>query len=106
MFMQSVENHLERAKTSVERLRARGVKVVFIRCPSSGTLREMETTYSPRAGFYDRILAATGAPGIHFEDYPELAGFDCPEWSHLTADDALIFTERLMPILEGVLSDM
>ena len=29
------------------------------------------------------LLKETGAPGIYFEDFPELADFKCPEWSHL-----------------------
>ena len=49
--------------------------------------------------FWDRMLAVTGAPGIHFEDHPELAGFDCPEWSHLTAADAVRYSRALMPLM-------
>lgn len=41
-----------------------------------GELRELETKCAPRAGFWDRILEVTGAPGVHFEDYPQLSGFD------------------------------
>jgi hypothetical protein len=33
---------------------------------------------------------------------PELQDFRCPEWSHLTSEDASEFTRRLMPILENV----
>jgi hypothetical protein len=51
------------------------------------------------------MLAVTGAPGIHFKDYPEPSAFKCPEWSLLTASDAVLFTERIMPILEDVLAN-
>jgi hypothetical protein len=98
-----METYLERTRVAVDAIRKRGGRVVFIRCPSSDRLREMENQFSPRAGFWDRILAVSGAPGIHFEDYPELAGFRCPEWSHLTAEDAKTFSRNLMPILETAL---
>jgi hypothetical protein len=49
-------------------------------------------------------ILSGGAPGIHFEDHPQLAGFDCPEWSHLTSADAVQFTATLMPLLENALA--
>ncbi len=42
-------------------------------------------------------------PGIYFEDYPELADFTCPEWSHLSAGDSVEFTKRLVPHLRAAL---
>jgi len=103
MFAEFVEGNLERLRVAVETLRARGCRVVFVRLPSSGTLREIEREMAPREAFYDRMLAVTGAPGIHFEDHPELSDFVCPEWSHLTAADAVLFSQRLMPLLEEAL---
>ncbi|MFQ5651457.1 MAG: hypothetical protein ACE5IY_16095 [bacterium] len=105
MYMASVESYLERTRDAVDKIRNRGGRVVFIRCPSSGTLREMEARFSPRPVFWETILARTGAPGIHFEDHPTLSDFRCPEWSHLTDDDATRFTENLMPILAEILDD-
>ena len=52
-----------------------------------------------------RLLKVTGAPGIYFEDHPELAGFDCPEWSHLSAGDSVEFTKRLVPHLRTALGN-
>jgi hypothetical protein len=95
---------LERVRVAVEAVRSRGGRVVFVRPPSVGPLRELERKFSPRAAFWDRLLAVTGAPGIHFEDYPELAGFDCPEWSHLTAADAVRFSEAVTPLLAAALA--
>ncbi len=91
---------LEKAKASVDKIRAKGGKVVFLRHPSTGGLREMENKFTPRGAYWDRLLEVTGAPGIHFEDYPQLLGFDCPEWSHLTKSDAKKFTQLLMPIFK------
>jgi hypothetical protein len=103
MFGEFVEGNLQRLGGAVQGLRERGCRVVFVRMPSSGQLREIERQMSPRAGFYDRMVEVAGAPGIHFEDYPQLAEFDCPEWSHLTAADAVLFSQRLMPLLAEAL---
>ncbi|MEJ7674685.1 MAG: hypothetical protein WKF59_18795 [Chitinophagaceae bacterium] len=45
-------------------------------------------------------MANTNTPGIYFEDYAEIAHFTCPEWSHLTPQDAIKFTRSLIKILE------
>ena len=104
MMKKNTETHLERIRVAVDKVRARGVKVVFVRPPSTGTVRDLERQYSPREKTWDLMLQVTGAPGIHFEDHPQLAGFDCPEWSHLTTTDAVQFTATLMPLLENALA--
>jgi hypothetical protein len=101
MMSDGWEGNLRRIKQSVSRITARGGKVIFSRLPSTGGVLELEDRATPRASIWDRILAETGAPGIYFEDYPELAGFDCPEWSHLNAGDATEYTRRLARILKA-----
>ena len=49
--------------------------------------------------YWDQLLAYTGCPGIHFEDYPETAHFKCPEWSHLAPQDAIAYTKNFIKIL-------
>ncbi|HEY5970534.1 MAG TPA: hypothetical protein VIT22_00945 [Pseudoxanthomonas sp.] len=95
---------IRRAVVAVRKLRARGVEVLFVRPPSNGPLYEGEKRGLPRAQTWDRLLRATGAPGIHFEDYPELQGYDQPEWSHLSATEADRFTAALVPIVERELA--
>lgn len=90
---------LARTAQAVQAIQQRGGHVVFLRLPSTGKYREIEKSLYPRDEGWERILAETGAPGLHFEDYPELQGFDCPEESHLKAADATVFTQRLMPLL-------
>ena len=105
MFGEFMGGQLERIRVAVDTIRNRGGQVVWVRPPSTGTLRELEGKFSPRPAFWDRLLAVTGAGGVHFEDHPELAGFECPEWSHLTAEDAVRFTELLIPHLLQALED-
>jgi hypothetical protein len=90
-------------KAAVEKIRSRGGKVVFVRFPHSGGLKELEDRDAPRARTWDPLLKTTGAPGIYYSDFPELAGFKCPEWSHLTAGDSVEFTRRLIPHLRTAL---
>jgi len=91
---------------AIAKLRARGGRVVFVRFPHSGWVKEVENQITPREATWDRMLKETGAPGIHFEDYPELAGFDCPEWSHLSAPDSVEFTKRIAPHLKRAFEEL
>jgi hypothetical protein len=88
---------------AVKRFQARGGKVVFVRFPMSGPLKQLEDEKTPRARTFDPLVQATGVPGIYFEDFPELASFQCPEWSHLSAGDSVEFTKRLVPHLRTAL---
>jgi hypothetical protein len=95
-----VEARFQNISAAVEKIRSRGGKVVFARLPVSGKLKEVEDAASPKAGIWARILHDSKAPGIYFEEFPELAGFSCPEWSHLNASDSVEFTKRLVPHLQ------
>lgn len=104
MVQAGFEAHFKRIAAASEKLRARGVRMVWVRPPSSGGLREIEQKTTPREAVYARMVGSSGAPGIHFEDHPELAGFECPEWSHLTARDAVAFTRALMPYVRAAVA--
>jgi len=93
------KEQIARAVKAVAALRARGVPVLFVRPPSSGPFLEYENRNWPRAQTWDALLAATGAPGIHFEDYPEMQGMELPEWSHLTRADAERYTAALYTVI-------
>ena len=107
VFMAKMKDAIEkRARdtiAAVEKLRARGGKVVFVRLPVTGGLKALEDKTTPRNQTWDPLLQGTGAPGIYFEDFPELAGFNCPEWSHLSAGDSVEFSKRLVPHLRAAL---
>jgi len=88
---------------AADKLRARGGKIVFLRLPHSGGLKALEDRTTPRTGIWDRVIKDTAAPGIYYEDFPELSGFNCPEWSHLSAGDSVEFSKRLVPHLRNAL---
>ena len=95
-----IDTQIQRAVVAVAKLRARGVQVLFVRPPSMGPYLAFENKVFPRARTWDVLLQRTGAPGIHFQDYPELQGYDQPEWSHLSASEANRFTAALYRIVE------
>jgi transposase len=99
----AVEQRFHDVASAVQKLRARGGKIVFVRLPNSGGLKVLEDRNTPRAQTWDLLLKGTAAPGIYYEDYPELSGFNCPEWSHLSAGDSVEFSKRLIPHLRGAL---
>jgi hypothetical protein len=99
----AIEQHFHDVASAVQKLRARGGKIVFVRLPNSGGLKVLEDRNTPRAQTWDLLLKGTAAPGIYYEDYPELSGFNCPEWSHLSAGDSVEFSKRLIPHLRGAL---
>lgn len=101
MMSEGWEGNLRRIKQSVASIQARGGKVIFSRLPSTGGVYALESQQKSRAEIWDRILKETGAPGVYFEDYPELTGFTCPEWSHLNAEDATDYTRRFARILKS-----
>ena len=87
---------------AVQKLQARGGKIVFVRFPHSGDLKKLEDRETPRVGIWDRVLKDTGAPGIYYEDFRDLAGFSRPK-SHLSAGDSVEFSKRLIPHLRAAL---
>jgi hypothetical protein len=90
-------------KMCVDKIRGRGGKIVFVRFPVTENLKKLEDEQTPRAKTWEPLLQLTAVPGIYFEDFPELASFHCPEWSHLSAGDSVEFTKRLVPHLRQAL---
>lgn len=78
---------------NVNKIKARGGEVVFVRTPSSGDYYKGESIGFPRDKFWDRLLKETDCQGIHFMDYQAMDHFDCPEFSHLKVSDAVLFTK-------------
>jgi hypothetical protein len=83
----------------VEKIRARGGDVAFIRLPSDGPIYADETRSFPRWLAWEPLLIKTQTAGVHFADYPELQGFHLPDWSHMAAEDSVRFTRRLAPLV-------
>jgi len=96
----TLDSILNLVKSHTDKIRARGGQVLFVRTPSSGPAKEGEGKGFPKEKYWDRLIASTGCPGIYYSDYPAIANFVCPEWSHLKPADAVIYTQNLIKILE------
>ena len=94
-----LDSILASVKMYTDKIKARGGQIIFVRTPSSGPYLMGESKGFPREKYWDRILAVTGCPGIHFADYPAIAHFECPEFSHLNKSDAIIYTKNFIKIL-------
>jgi hypothetical protein len=90
---------IQKSKEAVDKIRARGGEVVFIRTPSSGKFWAVEQLAFPRTKFFDPLVAATGCQGYFFTDYPGLAKYVPVEWSHLSPEGAVGFTKELIKVL-------
>ncbi len=83
----------------LKKFTARGGKIILVRAPSDGMFRDLENKGMSRNEFWDELVEKAGVPAYHFEDYEGLNQFILPEWSHLSAEDADLFTKRLVKIL-------
>jgi hypothetical protein len=100
LMAKRVDEQVGRVAKAVAKLRQRGVPVLFLRAPSSGPYYADEEHFLPRAKSWDVLLERTGAPGIHFMDYPAMRDLNLPEWSHLAHADAERFTAELVRIIQ------
>ena len=91
---------LQGIKGNVDKIKARGGTVLFVRTPSSGPFKEVEGKAFPRERYWDQMLAFTNTPGIHYMDYSAIDNFECPEFSHLSKNDAVLFTKEFIRILQ------
>lgn len=94
-----IDRVIEDVRKDVEKIRARGGEVAFIRCPSAGLYYESEQRAAPRARTWDPLLARTGSFGIHFEDYAEMRNLAVPEWSHVSPEASIEFTRAYVRVL-------
>ena len=86
-------------KEAVDKIRARGGDVIFVRPPSSGPMEQMELHMSHKEAGWAHLLQITGRKGIYYKDYPAMSHFICPEWSHLKPSDAVLYTKALIDAL-------
>jgi hypothetical protein len=99
MMGQVVESRFRETAQHVAKIRERGGHVIFVRLPVTGPLVEREEQLAPLAHTWQRLVHESKVPAINFADHAELSAFECPEWSHLSAEDSVEFTRRLVPHL-------
>jgi hypothetical protein len=95
----SINVILVRTKAAVDKIRARGGDVVFVRPPSAPDLRAVEDKHIPRARAWDALLAYTNAKGIHADDLPAAQNLILPEGSHLSRACSTVFTDAYIRVV-------
>ena len=88
-----------KTKAAVDKIRARGGDVVFLRPPSAPELRVNEEKRIPKAKGWDALLKAANAQGVHIDDLPQAQGLTLPEFSHLNRACARVFTDAYVRAL-------
>jgi len=89
----TVLSTVDRSRKAIEKIRARGGEVVFVRPPSAPELRVYEEQTVSRAAGWDLLLARADVRGVHFDDHPQMRGLVLPEYSHLSRACATVFTD-------------
>jgi hypothetical protein len=100
-FVDSIDVVLGHYVDLVNKYKAKGGRVAFIRPPSSDFYIETETKLYPREKYWDRMLRDSDSPGYHFIDYEESRSMIPPEWSHLNRRDSDIYTELIIKLLHN-----
>jgi len=90
---------LERVSQAVDRIQARGGRVVFLRMPTADSHWKLDRENYPRDQYWDRLAKVTGALTLHFTDYPELTELELPDTTHIDQRDRARFTRALIDIL-------
>ncbi len=88
-------------KVAVDKIRARGGDVVFVRPPSAPDLRSIEDKHIPRARGWDVLLATAHSNGVHIDDLPTVQNLILPESSHTARACATVFTDAYLRSLIG-----
>lgn len=92
-----------KTRAAVEKIRARGGEVVFLRPPSTPEFRAVEDERLPRARGWDALLAAAGVAGVHADEMPVARALSqsraLPEYSHLTRACATVYTDAYVRAL-------
>jgi hypothetical protein len=95
----NLDIRIRELESLVKRIAERGGRVIFVRLPSSGRIREIEDARYPRTIYWDSIAAQTSVRTIHYADYPQLSKFDFPDGVHIDVRDQAAYTAELSKLL-------
>jgi hypothetical protein len=94
----------KRTRDAVEKIRARGGEVVFVRPPSVGAVLANDLRRLPRERGWDALLAASATAGLYYEDDPVARVLFPPELSHLSRACGTVYTDSYARALARVTS--
>jgi hypothetical protein len=96
---------VKQIESFVQRIQARGGRVVFIRLPTAGRQWTLDHENYPKSDYWDALAEMTDARTIHFLDVPGMKNVELPDGSHPDWRAAVPYTELLLDELskQGVL---
>jgi hypothetical protein len=80
-------------KDLVDKFKARGGKLIFVRHKAEEPWNKVSERYLPRKYTWDVFVKTVDCPAYHFEDYNFMSKHTLPDWSHMYTNDAKIFTK-------------
>ena len=99
----AIEKRFGDTIAAVEKLRARGGKIVFVRLPVSGGLKALEDRTTPRNQTGIRYCKAPALPVFTSKIFPNWRASTAPNGRTLSAGDSVEFSKRLVPHLRAAL---
>ncbi|RIA08876.1 hypothetical protein OE09_0700 [Flavobacteriaceae bacterium MAR_2010_72] len=100
MIEENRRSIIDKSAQLLSKFKARGGRVIMVRCPSQNKVREIENSLYPRATYWNALVKEVDAPAYHFEDYSIMNKYKLPEWSHLSTSDAKSFTKDFIDLLK------
>ncbi|PCJ50273.1 MAG: hypothetical protein COA74_03360 [Gammaproteobacteria bacterium] len=100
------QTSIDHYKPLLEKLRARGGDMLFIRMPTSGDYLR----FSLEADYYNHMwvpmIRGLDVAAIHAMDHPELSTeLEIPEWSHLSRKSQDDFSHKITAFIDSALKD-
>jgi len=98
----AIERVEQEVRFAVEKIRARGGEVVFLRPPSHPEYRVFEEELLPRARAWDGLIASANVAGFHYDDDAVMRALVPPEYSHLSRACATVYTDAYVRALANL----
>lgn len=87
----------------IEKIQARGGKVVFVHTSLSGAVRDTENEKFPRDVYWTPFMDGLGDGALHYLDDPVMSQLDCADGAHLEASLASKQSEAIADYLKEFL---
>lgn len=105
-FLPSIPDHsavedaipeiIEQYVPMIEKLKARGGRIIFIRHKAEDGWNKHTKRLLPREKVWDKFVERIDCPMYHFEDYDFMSKYTLPDWSHMNAEDAKTYTKDMV----------
>ncbi len=83
-------------KNLITKFKARGGNIIFIRHKvEAGWDKYAQRTF-PDDKVWDKFIEVANCPTYHYKDYEFMSKYTLPDWSHLSAEDAKLYTKKMV----------